>query len=57
MYILKLSTSISLLRRKFFSRNKVYSERTAHVGYIPVWVKKLEGRIIAIGVYENRLIG
>jgi hypothetical protein len=31
-----------------------------HVGYIPVWIKKLEGRIIAIGVYDKqsyRLVG
>jgi hypothetical protein len=31
-----------------------------HVGYIPVWIKKLEGRIIAIGVYDRqtyRLVG
>jgi hypothetical protein len=32
----------------------------AHVGYIPVWTKKLEGRIIDIGVYDKqsyRLVG
>jgi hypothetical protein len=31
-----------------------------HVGYIPVWIKKLEGKIIAIGVYDKqsyRLVG
>jgi hypothetical protein len=31
-----------------------------HVGYIPVWIKKLEGRIIVIGVYDKqsyRLVG
>jgi hypothetical protein len=31
-----------------------------HVGYIPVWIKKLEDRIIAIGVYDKqtyRLVG
>jgi hypothetical protein len=31
-----------------------------HVGYIPVWIKKLEDRIIAIGIYDKqsyRLVG
>ena len=31
-----------------------------HVGYIPVWIKKLEAKIIAIGVYDKqsyRLVG
>jgi hypothetical protein len=31
-----------------------------HVGYIPVWIKKLEGRIIVIGIYDKqsyRLVG